>query len=54
MAKLFVIGLFTWRWLMILETWFIWVSLIAAVVTVLTILFLLTAEQHIFCKFVMA
>jgi len=41
MAKLFVIGLFTWMGLMILETWFIWAGLIATVVAVLGVLLVL-------------
>ena len=41
MAKLFVIGLFTWMGLMVLETWFIWAGLIATVVAVLGILLVL-------------
>ena len=40
-AKLFVIGLFAWMGLMILETWFIWVGLIVTFVTVLAILLIL-------------
>ena len=35
MAKLFVIGLFTWMGLMVLETWFIWAGLIATAITIL-------------------
>jgi hypothetical protein len=41
MAKLFVIGLFTWMGLMILETWFIWAGLIATLVAVLAVLLVL-------------
>lgn len=41
MAKLFVIGLFTWMGLMILETWFIWAGLIATILAILGILLVL-------------
>jgi len=40
-AKLFVIGLFAWMGLMVLQTWFIWAGLVATFVTVLAILLIL-------------
>jgi len=40
-AKLFVIGLFIWMGLIILQTWFIWVGIIATAVSVLAILLIL-------------
>ena len=40
-AKLFVIGLFIWMGLIILQTWFIWVGIIATAVSVLAILLVL-------------
>ncbi|MGB2753896.1 MAG: hypothetical protein WBD75_02355 [Phycisphaerae bacterium] len=40
-AKLFVIGLLVWMGLMVLQTWFIWVGIIATAVSVLAILLIL-------------
>ena len=41
MAKLFIIGLFTWMGMMVLKTWFIWVGLVVTVLAILGILLVL-------------